>query len=397
MFIFGWGYRTFKKFGVVKQICSHCQKEGEEMELIKVTLWITLFFIPVIPTSKRYLLMCHSCKGIIEIDKETFLRYINNDVTKEREANDFANQQYYGNKTETQINYLRQIEEYKKEQAEKINNETKKRPTTIEGIIKQTDFPITTDYLSKELEQLGLKKGMNVLVHSSLSSLGWVCGGSIAVIQALQNVITDEGTIIMPTHSGDYSDPAHWRKPPVPKEWHEKIRESLPAYDAEKTPTRGVGVIPEVFRTLPDVIRSKHPHFSLAAYGKNSETIIREHPLNYGLSKDSPLGKIYGLDNSYILLLGADYDSNSIFHIAEYIHPKAKEIKLGAPIIEEGKRVWKTFNDIELNNKDFKKIGTAFEKTNRVKTARVGSAECKFFPVKEAVDFAMDWIIENRQ
>jgi hypothetical protein len=116
-----------------------------------------------------------------------------------------------------------------------------------EDAIRVASTPNTIETLTGELHGLGLKAGMDVIVHSSLSSLGWVCGGSVAVVQALMDVVAAEGTLVMPTHSTDLSDPAEWRNPSVPSEWWQIIRDTVPAYDPRITPTRGMGRIVETF------------------------------------------------------------------------------------------------------------------------------------------------------
>src|SRR5947209_4670435 len=113
----------------------------------------------------------------------------------------------------------------------------------------RADRPRTRASLAEDLRRLGLSEGVTVLVHSSLSTLGWVCGGPVAVVQALLDVLTDSGTLVMPTHSGEYSDPAPWQEPPVPRDWWPVIRETMPAFDPQVTPTRGMGRIVEVFRS----------------------------------------------------------------------------------------------------------------------------------------------------
>ncbi len=68
-------------------------------------------------------------------------------------------------------------------------------------------FPRTKQSIAEDLKALGLKKGMTVLVIFLLSSIGWVNGGAVAVIQALLDVVTEEGTIVMPSQSVELSGP----------------------------------------------------------------------------------------------------------------------------------------------------------------------------------------------
>jgi aminoglycoside 3-N-acetyltransferase len=116
--------------------------------------------------------------------------------------------------------------------------------------------PVTSRSLAAELGELGLHDGMTVLVHSSLSALGWVAGGAHAVILALCDAVGPTGTIMMPTHSAQLSDPVEWRAPPVPVSWWPVIHAEMPAFDTDLTPTRNMGVVPETFRKHPAALRS---------------------------------------------------------------------------------------------------------------------------------------------
>ncbi|MBV6623881.1 MAG: AAC(3) family N-acetyltransferase [Rivularia sp. (in: Bacteria)] len=262
--------------------------------------------------------------------------------------------------------------------------------TEAEAIAK-SQFPRTRKTLTQDLINAGLTPGITVIVHSSLSSLGWVCGGAVTVIQALMDVVTSNGTLVMPTHSTDYSDPEPWQAPPVPYEWWQIIRDTMPAYDARITPTRNMGKIVEVFRSCENVLRSSHPSFSFAAWGLEAETIINNHSLNYSLGEESPLARLYDL-NGYVLLLGTQYDSCTAFHLAEYRKGDIETVNYGAPILEAGKKVWKTYLDIDFDGNSFSDLGKNFEKTGCVKNSKVGSADTKFFAVRGAVDFGVNWL-----
>lgn len=155
---------------------------------------------------------------------------------------------------------------------------------------------ITADRLAADFRQLGVQEGMTLLLHSSLKSLGqWVAGGPVAVILALEQVLGEDGTLVMPTQSSDLTDPSGWSRPPVPEAWWPEIREHMPAYDPDLTPIRGMGIIPDCFRKQRGVRRSSHPIDSFAAWGKHRDVIIDSHGLEYAFGERSPLARIYEL------------------------------------------------------------------------------------------------------
>lgn len=261
-------------------------------------------------------------------------------------------------------------------------------------VVKKTPILRTRASLVEDFYELGLRQGMIVIVHSSLSSIGWVCGGPVTVVGALMDVITTAGTIVMPTHSADYTDPTHWKNPPVPKSWWSMIKETMPAYQAKITPTREMGAIVETFRSWPGVIRSAHPANSFAAFGKYQEEIITDHALDYSLGENSPLAKIYDLDG-HILLLGVGYANNTSFHLAEYRIPQRKILKNGGPLMEAGERVWREYTDIEVDSTCFSQLGKEFETSNKVNIKDIGSAESRLFSQRRAVDFAQTWLSKD--
>lgn len=267
-------------------------------------------------------------------------------------------------------------------------------------VIQKTEVPATVGSLQADLHALGVRPGMVLLVHSSLSATGWVCGGPVAVIAALQKALGSAGTLVMPAHSTDLTEPGKWENPPVPRSWWSVIRENMPAYDPVHTPTRCMGIVSETFRKQRGVHRSAHPHVSFCACGPNAPAIVGNHQLAYGMGEHSPLARVYDL-HGHVLLLGVDHGSNTSMHLAEYraAFPGKRIIEEGAPVFLSDSRSWTTFEDIALDSSDFGRIGEDFLKSeagNVVRRGQVGLAGCQLMPQRDLVDFSVRWLEENR-
>lgn len=252
--------------------------------------------------------------------------------------------------------------------------------------------------LRKAFAEVGMVKGQSIMVHASLSRLGYVCGGAQAVIEALLDSVGEEGTILMPTQSWKNLDPeagVYWQEP---QEWWQAIRENIPAYDKRITPTNTMGAVAEMFRQWPGVLRSDHPARSVAAWGKFAKYLTENHDLSDIFGDSSPIGRLYELDG-YVLLIGVGYDKNTSLHLADARaeYPGKHMVQESSAVKIDGQRVWKTYETLAVDGEDFPAIGEAFERTGQVRHAALGNGTLAMMRQRDLVDFAVKWIEENRQ
>ncbi|MBD3197229.1 MAG: aminoglycoside N(3)-acetyltransferase [Candidatus Lokiarchaeota archaeon] len=264
-------------------------------------------------------------------------------------------------------------------------------------VVSKTSKPNTKESLTQDLKSLGLKSNCVVLVHTSLSKLGWTVGGAITVIDALLELLTNKGTLVMPTFTSGNTEPSRWQNPPVPPSWWKIIRDSMPPFRSEITPTRSMGIISETFRKYPNVYRSSHPVSSFCAYGKYSKQIIEDHTLKSNLGENSPLSRIYDLDG-YVLLLGVSHSMNTSLHLAEYRanFKRKKYQKTGSAILKNQIRKWVVWEELNHNSDDFEMIGNQYEKDIGYKPKKVGLAVSRLLKQKDIVDYGLKWIKLNR-
>lgn len=252
--------------------------------------------------------------------------------------------------------------------------------------------PLTVESIARDLRELGVEPGMTLVVHSSLSALGWVSGGAQAVVLALREALGPEGTLVVPTHSTHLSEPSYWRNPPVPDpSWLDEVRASMPAYDPYGTPTRQMGAIVDAFLLGRDVHRSAHPQYSFAARGPRAREITDGHELANGLA-NGPLEHVYRLDG-WVLLLGVGHANNTSLHLAEHRSGTRPHALQGSPVLTESGRQWVTFDDLDGDADVFDELGADFARdTGGERVGTVGRATARLMRQRALVDYGVEWL-----
>jgi aminoglycoside 3-N-acetyltransferase len=265
------------------------------------------------------------------------------------------------------------------------------------SVIERTATPLTVSSLAESLRACGLAEGQTVLVHLAMSKLGWTVGGAEAVILALLAAVGKRGTMMMVTNNGSNTDPWEWQHPPVPEAWWQTIRDHTPAYNPLTTPTSGMGVVPELFRTWPGAVRSAHPAFSLAALGPQAGYLVADHALTEDSGDRSPLGRLYELDG-HVLLLGVDHWNNTSLHLAEFRanYPGKRRLRTGSAMFVDGRRQWVAYETLKTHPDDFGEIGAAFDLAHNIAIQQINDAQVRFFRQRLLVDFAVDWMEQHR-
>lgn len=182
------------------------------------------------------------------------------------------------------------------------------------------------DILLSQLQLAGIKPGDVLMVHSSLSKMGFVEGGASTLITALQDTIGNVGTLAMPSFPAMGFNYDYLKQTSV--------------FDVQHTPSK-MGSVTETFRLLPHVKRSWHPTDAVCALGPQADFLTNEHHLQstpYHLK--SPFYKLCEL-NAKILLIGVDFNSLTNLHtledaISDFKFPVYKSQKIATKIKHKG-------------------------------------------------------------
>ena len=256
---------------------------------------------------------------------------------------------------------------------------------------------VTKRQLKHELRQLGLSAGQTVMLHASVKKIGWIVGGPQTVLDAIFNLLTPDGTLMMLVSWEDNPyDLARWSEPR-----RHAYREECPAFDpaSSRADRREMSILAEYLRSWPGSRRSRHP-FGYAAVGKLAENLLQDEPLHYRNGPGSPLEKLCEV-NGKVLLLGAPTASVTLLHYAEHVAqiPHKQIDRYTMPLLVDGVRTWVEFEEYDTTNgivpwptDYFHTIIEEYIAQDYGTQGTVGRASCYLFDAAHLTTYGVTWM-----
>lgn len=179
--------------------------------------------------------------------------------------------------------------------------------------------------LEEDLRRLGVRTGDLLMVHASMRATGPVEGGADGLIDALQSAVGPAGTLLVNVGAEDLW--AWVNEHPEPE--RAALLQGAEPFDPMLTPADpDNGVLAEVFRVRPGTVLSNHPEGRFGACGRLAVRLVSDVPWDHYYGPDSPLDR-FVQENGRVLRLGADRDTVTLLHYAEYLAdlPAKREVR----------------------------------------------------------------------
>lgn len=173
----------------------------------------------------------------------------------------------------------------------------------------------------------------------------------------------------------------------------ERLDAAVLGFDPLTSPSAGMGIIAETFRTWPGTLRSAHPAVSVCAHGPDAGWYVGSHALAFACGPGTPLHALMDRPRMKLLLLGVGWNRASALHTAETL-AQPRRLKTRRFLdLSGGERLWRETPDVaDDGNRLFPDTGVAFEATGLCRRGSVGAAEARVCGYADLVHFAADWI-----
>ena len=219
--------------------------------------------------------------------------------------------------------------------------------------------------LKHDLAAMGLTGNETILIHSPMKSIGPVEGGADTVLDAWMEFFA-EGLLLLPTHT--------WRF----------INEENRVFDVRRSPCC-VGILPELFRHRPGVVRSLHPTHSMAAYGKGAAAYLEgELDANTPCTPGGCYDRLRAAHGK-VLLLGVTHARNTFIHSVEEVlnvPNRLTDKPMQMTVVDEAGAQHTVYMRRHYNaqqphiSEDFVKLEQAYLDCGAARNTKFGDARC---------------------
>ncbi len=223
--------------------------------------------------------------------------------------------------------------------------------------------------LISQLYGLGVERAGVLVVHTSFRAVRPVEGGPTGLIEALRTALGPDGTLVMPSWTGDDNTP----------------------FDPLTTPANpDLGVTADTFWRMPGVRRSAHP-FAFAAAGPHAERITAD-PLPIPPHRpESPIGRIHDLDGQ-VLLLGVGHDANTTLHLAEVMADVPYRMPHHITVLENGRPTRIDYGETDHCCQGFAFADEWLRERRLQREGIVGSAHSRLMRSRDIVRVAIEYL-----
>jgi aminoglycoside 3-N-acetyltransferase len=221
---------------------------------------------------------------------------------------------------------------------------------------------VSPQTLTRQLHELGVERGGVLLVHISYRAVRPVEGGPAGLIDALREAVGADGTLVMPSWTGD---------------------DATPFDPAATRASEDLGVTADVFWRLPGVQRSAHP-FAFAALGPHAPRITEDSLPVPPHRFESPAGRVYELDGQ-VLLLGVGHDANTTIHLGEVLARVPYGVPKYITVLENGRPVRVDYLENDHCCTRFAMADEWLRSASLQREGRVGNAHARLMRSRDVV------------
>jgi aminoglycoside N3'-acetyltransferase len=260
---------------------------------------------------------------------------------------------------------------------------------------------ITRDQLAGDLRRLGVRAGDHLMLHASLRAIGPVEGGADALLDALEGAVGEDGTLLMVL--GAESVP-EWTEE-TPEAERAALRAAGEPFDAARAAAHpDMSRLAEIFRARPGTLVTDHPLGRFGARGRRADWLLEDAPWHDYYGPGSPLQRLC-LAGGRVLRLGADLNTVTLLHWAEYLAPLPNKRRVRRFVVVRGAEGPETRQVESLDDSEgivpwtgedyFALLLSSYLEAGRAVRGRVGNAASELLDADDLVRFGVRWMAER--